>query len=64
MTPQEVLMNCLADAERIDKIVIITYNKDECYEMWSNKLPSHERLGLLKIANIRTSKGIEISEEF
>ena len=48
ITPQEVLMNALADAERIAHIVICLYTKDGCYEYWSNQLPSHVRLGLLK----------------
>lgn len=66
-TPQEVLMNCLADAERINKVLVIVYTKDEIYEHWSNGLPSHEKLGLIELVkdriNIRIKALPEIDED-
>lgn len=55
-TPQELLMNCLAEAERIDQIIIIVFTKDGWYESWSNDLPTHVRSGLLHEAQIRCDK--------
>jgi len=58
LTPEEVLMNCLAETERIKEIVILTFNKDGYYETWSNGLPTHVRLGLLEEAVVRAKKSM------
>lgn len=63
ITPQEVLMNCLADADRLEHVLVIAYTKEQYYEYWSNELPSHVRLGLIKIAELRINKGVEVSED-
>ena len=63
ITPQEVLMNVLADAERIEHIVICVYTKDKVYESWSNELPSHVRLGLLRECSVRIETTLATATE-
>lgn len=49
-------MNCLGEADRIKEIVIVVFTKDGWYENWSNDLPTHVRLGLLREGQIRCEK--------
>lgn len=62
LTPEETLMNCLSEAERIKEIVILVYTKDGWYESWSNTLPYHNRLGLLEEAISRTKYNYNSSD--
>lgn len=61
-TPEQVLMNCLAEAERIDQIIVIVYTKDGWYESWSNDQPTHVRLGLLREAQCRCEENYKNSK--
>ena len=63
ISPEQVLMNCLGEAERIREIVVLVYTSDNVYEAWSNDLPSHVRLGILEIAAIRIRKHMSEAED-
>lgn len=56
VTPQDALMTCLEDADRISSIVICAVTKDGFREFWSNDLEDFERLGLLRMAMVRIEK--------
>ena len=56
-------MNAMADAERIQHLVICVYTSDGYYESWSNELPSHIRLGLLRECVVRVEKSMMQAEE-
>lgn len=61
-TPEEVLMNVLADAGRIKRILIIVDSDNE-YETWSNGLDLLERAGILQIATKRNDICIQHMSE-
>lgn len=62
LTPEKVLMNCLEDCGRYQRILVVVETKEDCYEFWSN-LDLTERVGLFEIARLRIEKKIKELED-
>ena len=61
LTPEEVLINVLADCGRIKRVVVIAETETD-FEYWSN-LETTERTGLIEIARLRQRKKIMDMED-
>lgn len=63
LTPEQLLMNCLEDCGRYEKIIVVVETTDG-FEFWSNSLGVTERTGLLEIARQREIRRIKEMENF